>query len=72
MSDRKYWTDKYNSLDMEIRTIGKAASCLDKITSLGSEKSRLERAYKSAIRGINETIKHCESELIKMTRKDKA
>ena len=72
MSDSKYWTDKYNSLDVETRTIGKAASCLDKITSMNNEKDRLGRSYRASLKEINETIKCCERELIEMTREDKA
>ena len=72
MSDRYYWSDQYNNLPAEVRLIGKAISCADKINSLNTEKARLGKAFRASLKEINETIKYCEIELMEMTIEDKA
>ena len=62
------WSEKFNALSPEIRTIGCAAEAQLRIQHLNFEKSRLKNRYDESIAEINEHIKNCERHLSKLEK----
>jgi hypothetical protein len=57
------WSEKFNSLSPEIRTIGCAAEAQLRIQHLKFEKDRLIKRHKKSLDEINIHIKDCERRL---------
>lgn len=57
---KQNWSEKFNELSPEIRTIGAAAEAQLRIQHLNFEKSRLKKRYDQSIKEINDHIKNCE------------
>ena len=55
-----YWSDKFNALPMDVRTIAAAVSNRQMINSLKREKGRLKKRYQSSVKEIDDHIKNCE------------
>jgi hypothetical protein len=63
----KLWSDKFNELPTEIRTIGAAMECQTRIQHLKMEKRRLKSAYQKSCAEINDHLKNCEKNLNQLT-----
>ena len=66
----KYWRDKYNGQDREIRFLNAASSISTQINEIQSSKDKAVRAYKSFLKESNDKIIFLKSELIRFKRVD--
>jgi len=57
MSDK--WSDRFNALPKDIRTIGAAMEARTRIQHLGFEKDRLKKRYIQSLNEINAHLISC-------------
>lgn len=63
MQEEINWSEKFNNLSLEHRTIGSALDSKLRIQHLNFEKQRLASAYQKSLKEINAHIKQCEISL---------
>ena len=66
----KYWRDKFNNQDKEVRTLNVASSLNMQINEIHCTREKAKHAYNLFLKETNEKIEYLKGELVRFKRID--